>query len=126
MSEIRTVEVLNLGTIIYEESFELMKELQQKRIDDKISDTIIFLQHLEELESIQEITKNMEKIVEENKNSGDKELSLQDSVMVGDNLFNGDKIDKQIINDPEAIARAAIEAYREGRRDSGKIDLDFD
>jgi lipoate-protein ligase B len=47
MSEIRTVEVLNLGTIIYEESFELMKELQQKRIDDKISDTIIFLQHPE-------------------------------------------------------------------------------
>ena len=46
--------------------------------------------------------------------------------MVGDNLFNGDKIDKQIINDPEAIARAAIEAYREGQRDRSKIDLDFD
>jgi hypothetical protein len=79
-----------------------------------------------ELESIQEITKSMEKIVEENKDAGDKSLSLNDSVMVGDNLFNGDKIDKQIINDPEAIARAAIEAYREGQRDRSKIDLDFD
>jgi len=79
-----------------------------------------------ELESIQEITKSMEKIVEDNKDSGDKALSLQDSVMVGDNLFNGDKIDKQIFNDPVAIAKAAIEAYREGRKDSEKIDLDFD
>ena len=79
-----------------------------------------------ELESIQEITKSMEKIVEDNKDSGDKALSLQDSVMVGDNLFSGDKIDKQIFNDPEAIAKAAIEAYREGRKDSSKIDLDFD
>ena len=79
-----------------------------------------------ELESIQEITKSMEQIVEQNIEAGDKSLSLNDSVMVGDNLFNGDKIDKQIINDPEAIARAAIEAYREGQRDRSKIDLDFD
>ncbi len=103
----------------------LRQELDETR--DKVKGLEIELDEKKvELESIQEITKNMEKIVEENKNSGDKELSLQDSVMVGDNLFNGDKIDKQIINDPEAIARAAIEAYREGRRDSGKIDLDFD
>ncbi len=79
-----------------------------------------------ELQSIQEITKDMEKIVEENKTAGDKSLSLTDSVMVGDNLFSGDKIDKQIINDPEAIARAAIEAYREGRKDRGKVELDLD
>ena len=79
-----------------------------------------------ELENIQEISKSMEKIVNQNKDSGDKSLSLNDSVMVGDNLFNGDKIDKQIINDPEAIARAAIEAYREGQKDREKIDLDFD
>ena len=79
-----------------------------------------------ELESIQEITKSMEQIVEQNIEAGDKSLSLNDSVMVGDNLFNGDKIDKQIINDPEAIARAAIDAYREGQRDRSKIDLDFD
>lgn len=103
----------------------LRQELDETR--DKVKGLEIELDEKKvELESIQEITKNMEKIVEENKSSGDKELSLQDSVMVGDNLFNGDKIDKQIINDPEAIARAAIEAYREGRKDSGKIDLDFD
>ena len=68
----------------------------------------------------------MEKIVEDNKDSGAKALSLHDSVMVGDNLFNGDKIDKQIFNDHVAMAKAAIEAYREGRKDSSKIDLDFD
>tara|TARA_B100001109_G_scaffold185102_1_gene151898 strand:- start:23 stop:664 length:642 start_codon:yes stop_codon:yes gene_type:complete len=47
MSEIRNVDVLNLGTMQYAEAFELMKELQLKRIDDKILDTIIFLQHPE-------------------------------------------------------------------------------
>ena len=47
MSEIRNVDVLDFGTIQYDEAFELMKELQQKRIDDKIIDTIIFLQHPE-------------------------------------------------------------------------------
>lgn len=103
----------------------LRQELDETR--DKVKGLEVELDEKKvELESIQEITKNMEQIVEENKNSGDKELSLQDSVMVGDNLFNGDKIDKQIINDPAAIAKAAIEAYREGRKDSGKIDLDFD
>ena len=47
MSEIRSVEVLNLGATPDHEAFELMKELQQKRIDDNITDTIIFLQHPE-------------------------------------------------------------------------------
>ena len=47
MSEIRSVEVLNLGATPYHEAFELMKELQQKRIDENITDTIIFLQHPE-------------------------------------------------------------------------------
>ncbi len=47
MSDVRNVDVLDFGTIPYHEAFELMKELQQKRIDDKIIDTIIFLQHPE-------------------------------------------------------------------------------
>ncbi|RJU82310.1 MAG: hypothetical protein DWB99_04650 [Candidatus Poseidoniales archaeon] len=103
----------------------LRKELDETR--DKVKGLEVELDEKKvELESIQEITKSMEKIVEDNKDSGDKALSLQDSVMVGDNLFNGDKIDKQIFNDPVAIAKAAIEAYREGRKDSSKIDLDFD
>lgn len=103
----------------------LRQELDETRVRVKGLETELDEKKIE-LESIQEITKSMEKIVEQNKDAGDKSLSLNDSVMVGDNLFNGDKIDKQIINDPEAIARAAIEAYREGQRDGSKIDLDFD
>ena len=52
------------------------------------------------------------------KTDGDeKTLSLTDSVMVGDSIMGGVKIDKQINNDPEAIARAVIEAYRSGLND---------
>ncbi|HII27286.1 MAG TPA: hypothetical protein HA353_02610 [Candidatus Poseidonia sp.] len=46
-----------------------------------------------------------------------KSLSLTDSVMVGDSIIGGVKIDKQINNDPEAIARAVIDAFRAGRGD---------
>ena len=48
-----------------------------------------------------------------------------DSVLVGDALFNGDKIDKQVVNDPKAIAKAAIEAYKAGRTDVKSVELDF-
>ncbi len=48
-----------------------------------------------------------------------------DSVLVGDALFNGDKIDKQVVNDPKAIAKAAIEAYKAGRTDVHAVELDF-
>jgi hypothetical protein len=37
--------------------------------------------------------------------------------MVGDSIMGGMKIDKQINNDPDAIARAVIAAYRAGRED---------
>ena len=47
-----------------------------------------------------------------------KKLSLTDSVMVGDSIMGGMKIDKQINNDPDAIARAVIAAYRAGREDN--------
>ena len=46
-----------------------------------------------------------------------KNLLLTDSVMVGDSIMGGMKIDKQINNDPEAIARAVIDAFRAGRGD---------
>ena len=46
-----------------------------------------------------------------------KSLSLTDSVMVGDSIMGDVKIDKQINNDPEAIARAVIDAFRAGRGD---------
>ena len=54
----------------------------------------------------------------EPKDSETKSLSLTDSVMVGDSVMGGVKIDKQIKNDPEAIARAVISAYKMGASDS--------
>lgn len=50
--------------------------------------------------------------------NGGKNLSLTDSVMVGDSIMGGVKIDKQINNDAEAIAKAVIDAYRKGISDS--------
>ncbi|MDG1551838.1 MAG: lipoyl(octanoyl) transferase LipB [Candidatus Poseidoniaceae archaeon] len=47
MTEIRKVKIMNLGITPYEDSLELMKELQAKRINDEIVDTLIFLQHPE-------------------------------------------------------------------------------
>ena len=60
-----------------------------------------------------------EQIEEQNKEVDEKgkKLSLTDSVMVGDSIMGGMKIDKQINNDPDAIARAVIAAYRAGRED---------
>ena len=50
--------------------------------------------------------------------TSEKSLSLTDSVMMGDSIMGGVKIDKQINNDPVAIARAVIDAYRMGKSDS--------
>ena len=47
MTEIRKVKIMNLGLTPYEDSLELMKELQAKRINDEIIDTLIFLQYPE-------------------------------------------------------------------------------
>lgn len=55
---------------------------------------------------------------EDSKSEESKKLSLTDSVMVGDSVMGGVKIDKQFNNDPEAIARAVIDAYRMGKSDS--------
>ena len=44
--------------------------------------------------------------------SQESQLSMQDSVIGGDSLVGSTKIENQTINDPKAIARAAIEAYR--------------
>lgn len=54
---------------------------------------------------------------DEEKVQDEKKLSLTDSVMVGDSIMGGMKIDQQINNDPDAIARAVIAAYRAGRED---------
>ena len=74
----------------------------------------------EEITQIQQYKVEMNNYMEEKRNKIDgneKTLSLTDSVMVGDSIMGGVKIDKQINNDPEAIARAVIEAYRSGLND---------
>jgi hypothetical protein len=117
---------------------ELAKEMRAARRESELlrgqlAETKIKVSDLEgelekktiELEGIQAITVDMERMIQENEQPGNKNLSLMDSVMVGDNLFNGDKIDKQIVNDPKAIAKAAIEAYKAGRKDLESIEFDF-
>lgn len=74
----------------------------------------------EEITHIQQYKVDMINLIEEQGGKTDgaqKTLSLTDSVMVGDSIMGGVKIDKQINNDPEAIARAIIEAYRSGLND---------
>ena len=50
--------------------------------------------------------------------SDGKALSMQDSVIAGDAFVGSTVIDRHIVNDPEAIARAVLEAYRSGRGDA--------
>ena len=47
MTEQRDVEIIHLGEIPYQEALDLMKELQQQRIDDLIPDTLLLLRHPE-------------------------------------------------------------------------------
>lgn len=47
MVQPRNVEVSHLGTIPYLEAMELMKALQNKRINDQIPDTLLILEHPE-------------------------------------------------------------------------------
>lgn len=75
-----------------------------------------------EITQIKESKSHFDEMVKESSDSKDdkneKILSLTDSVMIGDSVMGGVKIDKQINNDPEAIARAVIDAYRMGKSDS--------
>ncbi|RJU87680.1 MAG: hypothetical protein DWC02_02840 [Candidatus Poseidoniales archaeon] len=74
-----------------------------------------------EIKQIKESKSHFDKMIQESAESKNdsnvKSLSIADSVMVGDTIMGGVKIDKQINNDPEAIARAVIEAYRMGKND---------
>ena len=102
------------------ESSALRFELDMTR--DKVESLEIEVEEKnKELDDIQNVQQNMIKIADEDKKKekGEgKSLSLMDSVLSGDVLFDSSKIDQQIINDPEAIAKAAINAYREGKKDS--------
>ena len=79
------------------------------------------IQKDDEILCIKESKNSMETMLNEAQNDVDskgKHLSLVDSVMVGDSVLGGLKIEKQINNDADAIAKAVIEAYRSGLNDS--------
>jgi len=71
-----------------------------------------------EIEDMRAVKENMETVAEKEEDSDGKSLTMADSVFVGDALFGSTKIDQQIVNDPKAIAMAAVEAYRMGRTDN--------
>ena len=103
---IRAAEMLQVELDETKEKVELLEEEVQIRD--------------EEIQQIKDSKSNLDKLITENNSNDDsgKSLSLTDSVMVGDSVMGGVKIDKQINNDPEAIAKAVIEAYRKGLDDS--------
>ena len=130
--------ILDKPTSAREVLEELANEMRATRIESEmlrvqLNETREKVSNLEtelekkalELETIQALSVDMERIVKQSETPGEKNLSLMDSVLVGDALFNGDKIDKQVVNDPKAIAKAAIEAYKAGRTDVKSIELDF-
>ena len=68
---------------------------------------------LQRVEDSEHVKRKMEQEMEEMRKKGDSSFLMQDSVVAGDALVGSTKIESQTnINDPEAIARAAIEAYR--------------
>jgi len=71
-----------------------------------------------EIDDMRAVKENMEIVAEKEEDSDSKSLTMADSVFVGDALFGSTKIDQQIVNDPKAIAMAAVEAYRMGRTDN--------
>ena len=103
---IRAAEMLQVELDETKEKVEILEEEVQVRD--------------EEIQQIKESKSNFDRLITENNSNeeGGKSLSLTDSVMVGDSVMGGVKIDKQINNDPEAIAKAVIEAYRKGLDDS--------
>ena len=100
-----------------EESYRLRTELEDTKskvvfLEKEVEEKDTFIEQIKE--SKNELSQTIESQHEE---AGGKKLSLTDSVLVGDSVMGGMKIDKQINNDPQAIARAVIEAYREGLND---------
>ena len=104
------------------ERARLESQRLQKELEAVNQQVVVLTTELEEktveLEDMRQVKKTMETVVEERSDSGGKTLTMADSVLVGDALFGSTKIDSQIINDPLAIARAAIDAYREGKKDA--------
>jgi len=96
--------------------------LESERLKEELGETRLLVTNLEEqlsqkTEEIEHITASRtsfnEAMAPEEKASG-KQLNLTDSVMVGDSVMGGVKIDSQINNDPAAIAQAVILAFKQG------------
>jgi len=108
---------------LQQQLIDAMKEAQELRNElDETREKVVVLEDQVQAkdEWIQEIesgTASFRDHLNANEASEDdgKRLNLTDSVMVGDSIMGGVKIDKQINNDPDAIARAVMEAYRAGR-----------
>ena len=104
-----------------------MLRVQLNETKEKVSNLESELEKkAEELETIQALSIDMERIVKQNENTQSKHLSLMDSVLVGDTLFNGDKIDKQIVNDPKAIAKQRSKHTKPGLLRLNPSNLIFD
>ena len=105
---------------------ELKKALQDaEMLNLELGETKLKVVNLEvevrekdsEIRQIKDSKSHFNNIIKDS-SEDDKSLSLTDSVMMGDSIMGGVKIDKQINNDPAAIARAVINAYRMGKSDS--------
>jgi len=102
-----------------EEAHDLREELEETKskvitLEEEVQEKD---QLIEEIEASKSTLNEQIDQQDQEKKEG-KKLSLTDSVMVGDSIMGGMKIDKQINNDPDAIARAVIAAYRAGREDN--------
>ena len=117
-------EVLQAMEAELEKAMDAAKQLKQEldETKEKVETLEVEVQEKDiEIQQIKESKTNFDKMISEKseeKDSEIKSLSLTDSVMVGDSVMGGVKIDKQINNDPEAIARAVINAYKMGASDS--------
>lgn len=102
-----------------EEAHDLREELEETKskvitLEEEVQGKDILIGEIEASKTA--LSQQIEHQDEE-KVQDEKKLSLTDSVMVGDSIMGGMKIDQQINNDPDAIARAVIAAYRAGRED---------
>ena len=105
---------------------KISTELESIIINDKISQ----VQYHSLINKIEERKKsfNHEPLISRNvsishetkieSEGGEQSVSIQDSAIGGDSFVGSTKIDNQIINDPEVIARTAIEAYKMGTEDA--------
>ncbi|MBT5254715.1 MAG: hypothetical protein HOL72_03020 [Euryarchaeota archaeon] len=125
-SVVRSDKPVTFAEVLEAMDSELKKALQDaETLKVELGETKLKVVNLEvevrekdsEIRQIKDSKSHFNNIVKDS-SEDDKSLSLTDSVMMGDSIMGGVKIDKQINNDPVAIARAVIDAYRMGKSDS--------